>query len=165
MGASCCARADGTRSSGIPPTVARAPCPGIRRSWSLCPGGSARILGFRSPHSRRTHAQSPQQVQQRVSADPTGSRKAERYGSGVRWMIAHGGRLDRARQGLGSASRGVPLPGCRVGARSASLGSRASGSLSPWTRKLVGIAAAKKGQAADDAAVREAHLDHLARRH
>jgi len=37
--------------------------------------------------------------------------------------------------------------------------------LSPWTRKLVGIAAPKKGRAHDDAFVREAHLDHLARRH
>ena len=37
--------------------------------------------------------------------------------------------------------------------------------LSPWTQRLVGIAAAKKGRAADDTAVREAHLDHLARRH
>ena len=37
--------------------------------------------------------------------------------------------------------------------------------LSSWTQKLVGIAAAKKGRSADDAAVREAHLDHLAGRH
>jgi hypothetical protein len=37
--------------------------------------------------------------------------------------------------------------------------------LSPWTQKLVGIAASTKARATDDAAVREAHLDHLARRH
>ena len=36
--------------------------------------------------------------------------------------------------------------------------------LSPWTQKLVGIAASKKGRTADDVAVREAHLDHLGRR-
>ena len=37
--------------------------------------------------------------------------------------------------------------------------------LSPWTRKLVGIAARRKGRPLSDAAARRAHLDHLAERH
>jgi hypothetical protein len=38
--------------------------------------------------------------------------------------------------------------------------------LSPWTRKLVGIAARGKGRRApSDEAIRRAHLDHLAEKH
>jgi hypothetical protein len=37
--------------------------------------------------------------------------------------------------------------------------------LSPWTRKLVGIAARGKGRAPSDEAIRRAHLDHLAQKH
>lgn len=37
--------------------------------------------------------------------------------------------------------------------------------LSPWTRKLVGIAARGKGQPPSDEAIRRAHLDHLAEKH
>jgi hypothetical protein len=37
--------------------------------------------------------------------------------------------------------------------------------LSPWTRKLVGIAAPGKGRPPSDEAVRRAHLDHLAEKH
>lgn len=37
-------------------------------------------------------------------------------------------------------------------------------SLTPWTRKLVGLAA-RKGRAPSDAALRSAHLDHLAAKH
>jgi hypothetical protein len=37
--------------------------------------------------------------------------------------------------------------------------------LTPWTKKLVGIAARGKGRPLSDAAIRRAHLDHLAERH
>jgi hypothetical protein len=37
--------------------------------------------------------------------------------------------------------------------------------LSPWTRKLVGIAAREKGRPSSDEAIRQAHLDHLAEKH
>lgn len=38
-------------------------------------------------------------------------------------------------------------------------------SLSPWTRKLVGMAAPKKGQPPSDEDVRRARLNHLAEKH
>jgi hypothetical protein len=37
--------------------------------------------------------------------------------------------------------------------------------LTPWTQKLVGIAARGKGRPLSDAALRRAHLDHLAEKH
>jgi hypothetical protein len=37
--------------------------------------------------------------------------------------------------------------------------------LTPWTQKLVGIAARGKGRPLSDAAVRRAHLDQLAEKH
>jgi hypothetical protein len=44
--------------------------------------------------------------------------------------------------------------------------SRADGpDLVPWTEGLLGLAAPRKGRPANDAAVRAAHLDHVARHH
>lgn len=37
--------------------------------------------------------------------------------------------------------------------------------LTPWTQKLVGIAARRKGRSLSDAAVRRAHLDYLDEKH
>ena len=37
--------------------------------------------------------------------------------------------------------------------------------LTPWTQKLVGIAARGKGRLRSDAAIRRGHLNHLAERH
>jgi hypothetical protein len=37
--------------------------------------------------------------------------------------------------------------------------------LSPWTRKLVGIAPRRKGRPPSDEAIRRARLDHLAEKH
>ncbi len=38
-------------------------------------------------------------------------------------------------------------------------------SLSPWTRKLLGIASSGEGRSPSDGAIRRAHLDHLAEKH
>jgi hypothetical protein len=40
-----------------------------------------------------------------------------------------------------------------------------AGTLSPWTQKLVGIAARGKGRPPTDEAIRRAHLDHLQDKH
>jgi len=42
---------------------------------------------------------------------------------------------------------------------------RGPSNLSPWTQGLVGLVRQRKGRPSTDAAVREAYLDHLEKRH
>jgi len=42
---------------------------------------------------------------------------------------------------------------------------RGPSGLSPWTKRLVGVSRPRKGRPPTDAVIREAHLDHLAKRH
>ena len=69
-----------------------------------------------------------------------------------------------ARAKAWAARRGVSLSQV-VASVMAQMASEASpAALAPWTEKLVGLAAPSKGRPDDDARVRRAHLDHVARR-